>query len=126
MLNEKLEDIIEEVLRKYVKEHQDSEIENDKNIVRIIYTAVKESGLVCNSAKSLEEQEPNIYKWTAMEDDGCLRMEYGIAMNMFDAFIKATEYSPSYHKYIEIERVEEEDDTKEQRDLLEWYKKIKQ
>ena len=126
MLNEKLEDIIEEVLRKYVKEHQDSEIENDKNIVRIIYTAVKESGLVCNSAKSLEEQEPNIYKWTAMEDDGCLRMEYGIAMNMFDAFIKATEYSPSYHKYIEIERVEEEDYTKEQRDLLEWYKKIEQ
>ena len=126
MLNEKLEDIIEEVLRKYVKEHQDSEIENDKNIVRIIYTAVKESGLVCNSAKSLEEQEPNIYKWTAMEDDGCLRMEYGIAMNMFDAFIKATEYSPSYHKYIEIERVEEKDYTKEQRDLLEWYKKAEQ
>ena len=126
MLNEKLEDIIEEVQRKYVKEHQDSEIENDKNIVRIIYTAVKESGLVCNSAKSLEEQEPNIYKWTAMEDDGCLRMEYGIAMNMFDAFIKATEYSPSYYKYIEIERVEEKDYTKEQRDLLEWYKKAEQ
>ena len=126
MLNEKLEDIIEEVLRKYVKEHQDSEIENDKNIVRIIYTAVKESGLVCNSAKSLEEQEPNINKCTSMEDNGCLRMEYDIAMNMFDAFIKATEYSPSYHKYIEIERVEEKDYTKEQRDLLEWYKKAEQ
>jgi hypothetical protein len=125
MLNEKLKDIIEEVLRKHVKEYQNPEIENDKNIARIIYTAIRESKLVCNSAKSLEEQELNIYKWTAMENDGYTRMESGVAMNMFDAFIQATEYSPSYHKYIEIERVEKEDYTKKQKELLNWYKEVK-
>lgn len=125
MLNEKLKDIIEEVLRKYVKEYQNPEVENDKNIARIIYTAIRESRLVYNSPKSLEEQELNIYKWTAMENDGYTRMESGVATNMLDAFVKATEYSPSYHKYIEIERVEEEDYTDAHKELLEWYKEVK-
>ena len=111
MLNEKLKDIIEEVLRKHVKEYQNPEVENDKNIARIIYTAIRESRLVNNSPKSLEEQELNIYKWTAIENDGYTRMESGVANNMFEAFVEATEYSPSYHKYIEIERVEKEDYT---------------
>ena len=123
MLNEKLKDIIEEVLGKHVKEYQNPEVENDKNIARIIYTAIKESRLVWNSAKSLEEQEFNIYKWTATESDGYTRMETGVAMNMFDAFVQATEYSPSYHKYIEIEKVEEEDYTEAHKKLLKWYKR---
>ena len=125
MLNEKLKDIIEEVLRKHVKEYQNPEVENDKNIARIIYTAIRESRLVDNSPKSLEEQELNIYKWTAMENDGYTRMESGVANNMFEAFVKATEYSPSYHKYIEIERVEKEDYTDAHKELLEWYKEVK-
>lgn len=125
MLNEKLKDIIEEVLRKHVKEYQNPEVENDKNIARIIYTAIRESKLIYNSPKSLEEQEPNIYKWTAMENDGYTRMESGVANNMFEAFVKATEYSPSYHKYIEIEKVEKEDYTQNQKELLEWYKERK-
>jgi hypothetical protein len=122
MLNEKLKDIIEEVLRKHVKEYQNSEVENDKNIARVIYTAIRESGLVCNSWKSLEEQELNIYSWTAIENDGYTHGESGVAMNMFDAFIEATEHSPSYHKYIEIERVEKEDYTDAHKELLDWYK----
>ena len=122
MLNEKLKDIIEEVLRKHVKEYQNPEVENDKNIARIIYTAIRESGLVCNSAESLEEQELNIYKWTAIENDGYTRMESGVASNMFEAFIKATEYSPSYHKYIEIKKLDKEEYTDAHKELLDWYK----
>lgn len=122
MLNEKLKDIIEEVLRKHVKEYQNAEVENDRNIARIIYTAIRESGLVNNSSKSLEEQELNIYDWTAIENDGYTRMESGVASNILEAFIKATEYSPSYHKYIEIKRVEKEEYTDAHKELLEWYK----
>jgi hypothetical protein len=125
MLNEKLKDIIEEVLRKYVKEYQNPEVENDKNIARIIYAAIRESRLVYNSPKSLEEQEFNIYKWTAIENDGYTRMESGVANNMFEAFVKATEYSPSYHKYIEIKKVEKENYTDADKELLEWYEGAK-
>lgn len=125
MLNEKLKDIIEEVLRKHVKEYQNPEVENDKSIARIIYTAIRESRLVDNSPKSLDEQELNIYKWTAIENDGYTRMESGAATNMFDAFVKATEYSPSYHKYIEIKKLDKEEYTDADKELLEWYKESK-
>ena len=125
MLNEKLKDIIEETLRKYVKEYQNPEVENDKNIARIIYTAIRESGLVCNSWESLEEQELSIYEWTAIENDGYTRMESGVANNMLEAFIKATEYSPCYHKYIEIRKLDKEEYTEDHKELLEWYKERK-
>jgi hypothetical protein len=125
MLNEKLKDIIEEVLRKHVKEYQNPEVENDKNIARIIYTAIRESRLVDNSPNSLEEQELNIYTWTATENDGYTHSESGVANNMFEAFIKATEYSPSYHKYIEIKKLDKKDYTDAHKELLEWYKERK-
>ena len=125
MLNEKLKDIIEEVLRKHVKEYQNPEVENDKNIASIIYNAIRESRLVNNSYESMDEQDLNIYSWTAIENDGYTRMESGVANNMFEAFIKATEYSPTYHKYIEIKKLDEEEYTDAHKELLEWYKEVK-
>ena len=51
-------------------------------------------------------------------------MESGVANNMFEAFIKATEYSPSYHKYIEIKKLDEEEHTDAHKELLKWYKEV--
>lgn len=120
MFNEKVIKVIEDTL---------SIIGNscipDHTIAQKIARALWDSGLVSNSSKVLEEQEPNVYKWTAMENDGYTRMESGVANNMLEAFIKATEYSPSYHKYIEIERIEKEDYTDAHKELLEWYKGAK-
>ena len=81
--------------------------------------------MVCNSSESLEEQELNIYKWTAIENDGYTRMESGVANNMLEAFIKATEYSPSYHKYIEIKKLDKEEYADAHKELLDWYKEVK-
>ena len=86
-----------------------------------IARALWDSHLVMNSPEMMDEQELNIYNWTAIENDGYTRMESGVATNMFDAFVKATEHSPSYHKYIEIERVEKEDYTDAHKELLKWY-----
>ncbi len=74
-----------------------------------------------NSAKALEEQEASIYSWTATESDGYTHSESGVAVNILDAFIKATEYSPSYHKYIEIRKLTKEEYTKDHKELLDWY-----
>lgn len=51
------------------------------------------------------ENTPNIYLWTAIEDDGYKHSEFGVAMNMQDAFTQAVEYAPSWHKYIEIRKL---------------------
>jgi hypothetical protein len=117
MFNEKVIEVIEGVLPY-------GETEN-KLLAKTIAKALWDSRLVSISSKLLDEQELNIYKWTAIESDGYTRMESGVANNMLEAFIKATEYSPSYHKYIEIERVEEKDYTKRQKELLDWYKQVK-
>ena len=125
MLNEKLKDIIEEVLNSHVKEYQNTDIENHKSVANDIYMAIRYSRLVNNSAESLDENELNVYKWTATERDGYTHSESGVAINMLDAFIKATEYSPSYHKYIEIKKLDEEEHTDAHKELLEWYKERK-
>lgn len=92
---------------------------------REIAEALWDSGLVSNSSKALDEQELNIYKWTATENDGYTHSESGVANNILEAFIKATEYSPSYHKYIEIKKLDEEEYTDAYKKLLDWYKKVK-
>jgi hypothetical protein len=119
MFSEKVIKVIEDTLKT---------VENpwipNYNKAEAIARALWDSGLVSISSKSLEEQEPNIYKWTATENDGYTHSESGVADNMFEAFIKATEYSPSYHKYIEIEKIEEEDYTDAHKELLEWYKGV--
>ena len=114
MFNEKVVEVIAGVLPYDEKEN--------KLMANVIADALWKSGLVSNSFRSLDEQELNIYKWTAMETDGYTRMESGVANNMLEAFIKATEYSPSYHKYIEIEKIDKEDYTKDHKELLDWYK----
>ena len=81
--------------------------------------AIINSRLFGNSPKAMEEQEPHVYKWTAVEDDGYTHSEYGVANNMFDAFIKATEYSPSYHKKVVIEKIPGDELSEE---LKEFYK----
>lgn len=113
MFNEKVTEVIASVLP-----YDENE---SKLMANVIADALWKSGLVSNSSKALEEQELNIYKWTAMENDGYTHMESGVAMNMLDAFIKATEHSPSYHKYIEIEKIDREDYTKDHEELLDWY-----
>lgn len=120
MFNEKVIKVIEDTLST-VENTEISNYDKAEKIARALW----KSRLVMNSPEMMDEQELNIYKWTAMENDGYTRMESGVAMNMFDAFIKATEYSPSYHKYIEIERVEKEDYTDAHKELLEWYKEEK-
>lgn len=116
---------------KVIKVIQDALNGLDKSIyfgwcqAREIAEALWDSGLVSNSSKSLDEQELNIYKWTAIEDDGYTHSESGVANNILEAFIKATEHSPSYHKYVEIERVEKEDYTDAHKELLDWYKEVK-
>lgn len=83
--------------------------------------AIIDSGLFCNSPDAMDEQEPHVYKWTAIEDDGYTHSEYGVANNMLDAFIKATEYSPSYHKKVVIEKIPDNELTEE---LKEFYKDV--
>ena len=120
MFSEKVIKVIEDTLGT-VENPWISNYDRAEKIARALW----DSGLVSNSSKSLDEQEFNIYKWTATENDGYTHSESGVANNMLEAFIKATEYSPSYHKYIEIERVEKEDYTKRQKELLNWYKERK-
>ena len=117
MFNEKIIEVIASILP-----YEETE---NKLLAKTIAKALWDSGLVMNSPEMMDEQELNIYKWTAMENDGYTRMESGVATNIFDAFIKATEYSPSYHKYIEIERVEKENYTDAHKELLDWYKEEK-
>ena len=97
----------------------------DKKDSQLLATIIAEelwkSGLVSNSARALDEQEPNIYSWTAIESDGYAHSESGVAMNMLDAFIKATEHNPSYHKYVEIRKLDKEEYTAHHNELLEWY-----
>ena len=83
--------------------------------------AIINSRLFCNGPDVMDEQEPHIYRWTAVEDDGYTHSEAGVANNMFDAFIKATEYSPSYHKKIVIEKIPDDELTKEEKELKEYY-----
>ena len=117
MFNEKIIEVIAGVLP-YEKTE-------NKLLAEKIARALWDSGLVSISSKSLDEQEPNIYKWTAIENDGYTRMESGAANNMLEAFIKATEYSPSYHKYIEIKKLDEKEYTDADKELLDWYKEVK-
>ena len=87
-----------------------------------IAKALWDSCLVSNSSESLDEQDLNVYMWTAIENDGYTHGEIGVANNMLEAFVKATEYSPSHHKYIEIKRLDEKEYTNASEKLLEWYK----
>ena len=84
-----------------------------------IADAILDSNLFCSS-ETLEEQMPHIYRWAAVEDDGYTHSEAGVANNMLDAFIKATEYSPSYHKRVVIDKIPDEELTKEERELKEF------
>ena len=120
MFNEKIIKVIEDALITV----ENSCIPNYDRAEKVA-RALWDSRLVMNSPEMMDEQEPNIYKWTAMENDGYTRMESGAAYNMFDAFIKATEYSPSYHKYIEIKKLDEKEYTDVHRELLDWWKKAK-
>ena len=90
-----------------------------------IAKALWDSCLVSNSSESLDEQDLNVYMWTAIENDGYTHSEIGVANNMLEAFIKATEHSPSYHKYIEIKRLDEKEYTSASKKLLEWHKEYK-
>jgi hypothetical protein len=71
--------------------------------------------------ETLKEQDSHIYRWTAVEDDGYTHSEAGVANNMLDAFIKATEYSPSYHKKIVIEKINDDELTEKERELKEFW-----
>lgn len=120
MFNEKVIKVIKDILN-MVENTYISNYDRAEKIARALW----DSGLVSNSPKSLDEQEFNIYKWTAIENDGYTHSEIGVANNMMEAFIKATEYSPSYHKYIEIKKLDEEEYTDASKELLEWYKGVK-
>jgi hypothetical protein len=82
--------------------------------------AIINDNLFCNS-ETLKEQVSHIYRWTAVEDDGYTHSEAGLANNMLDAFIKATEYSPSYHKKIVIEKIPDDELTAEEKELKEFW-----
>lgn len=86
-----------------------------------IADAIMDSKLFCNGPDAMDEQEPHIYKWTAVENDGYTHSESGVANNMFDAFIKATEYSPDYHKKVVIEKIPDDELTENQKELKEWW-----
>lgn len=92
---------------------------NDYCLCRIA-DAILDSNLLY-TANGLEEQSPHIYRWTAIEDDGYNHSETGVANNMLDAFIKATEYSPSFHKKIIIEKIQDEELTEEEKELKEFW-----
>ena len=94
---------------------------NQKHLAETISKALWTSGLVTISHKWLEEQELNVYSWTVVESDGYMHKESGIAMNMMEAFIKATEYSPSFHNSVEIAKVPRENLSESQKGLLSWY-----
>lgn len=120
MFSEKVIKVIQDTLNSL-----DKSIHYDWCQAREIAEALWDSGLVSNSSKSLDEQELNIYEWTATENDGYTHSESGVANNMLEAFIKATEYSPSYHKYIEIKKLDEKEYTDAHKKLLNWYKEVK-
>ena len=61
-----------------------------------------------NVKVALDEWEPNFYSWEVEEDDGYKHSEIGVAENMLQAFISATEHSPSHHKFVKIEKLTEE------------------
>lgn len=58
---------------------------------------------------NLIENTPSFYVCTAIEDNGYKHSEFCIAMNMQDAFDKTVEYSPSWHKYVEIRKLTAEE-----------------
>lgn len=120
MFNEKIIKVIEDTL-KTVENPWIPNCDKAEKIAKALW----DSCLVSNSSKSLDEQEPNIYKWTAIENDGYTHSESGVANNILEAFIKATEYSPSYHKYIEIKKLDKKEYTDAHKELLEWYKGVK-
>ena len=113
MLSKEAVDVIASVLP---YNEQESQL-----MAHVIADALWHSGLVSNSAHALDEQDLSIYSWTAIESDGYTHSESGVALNMLDAFIKATEYSPSYHKYVEIRKLDKEEYTAQHNELLEWY-----
>ena len=84
----------------------------------IVSDAILNSRLFCKP-EDLQEQVPHVYRWTAVEDDGYTHSEAGVANNMLDAFIKATEYSPSYHKKIVIEKMSDEELTEDEKQFKE-------
>lgn len=92
-------------------------------VIEDITDAIINSKLFCNGPDAMDEQEPHVYKWTAVEDDGYTHSESGVANNMFDAFIKATEYSPSYHKKVVIEKIPDDELTEKEKELKELYNK---
>lgn len=120
MFDEKIIKVIEDTL-KTVENPLIPNYDKAEKIARALW----DSRLVMNSPEMMDEQEFNIYNWTAIENDGYTRMESGVANNIFEAFIKATEYSPSYHKYIEIKKLDEKEYTDAHKELLEWYKEGK-
>lgn len=120
MFSEKIIKVIEDILNT-----AESPLISNYDKAEKIARALWKSRLVMNSPEMMDEQELNIYEWTATENDGYTRMESGVAANMFDAFIKATEYSPDYHKYIEIKKLDKEEYTDAHKELLEWYKEVK-
>jgi hypothetical protein len=91
------------------------------DIYKYVADAIVDSGFFCNSPDAMDEQEPHVYKWTAVEDDGYIHSEYGVANNMFDAFIKATEYSPDYHKKVTIEKIPDDKLTEDLKKFKEWH-----
>jgi hypothetical protein len=58
-----------------------------------------------NVKVALDEWNPSFYSWEVEEDDGYKHSEIGIAENMLQAFIEATEHSPSCHKFVKIEKL---------------------
>ena len=86
-----------------------------------IADAIIDSKLFCNGPDAMDEQEPHIYRWTAVEDDGYTHSEAGVAKNMFGAFIEATEYSPSYHKKVVIEKIPDEELTEREKEVKEFW-----
>jgi len=90
-------------------------------VIEDIADAIINSKLFCNSPDAMDEQEPHIYRWTAVEDDGYTHSEAGVAKNMFGAFIEATEYSPSYHKKVVIEKIPDEELTEREKETKEFW-----
>lgn len=111
---DKLIEIITETLSKQFH------INGFYNISSALADAILNSKLFCNS-EILKEQEPHIYRWIAVEDDGYTHSEPGVANNMLDAFIKATEYSPSYHKKIVIEKISDDELVAKEKELKEFW-----
>ena len=92
---------------------------NDYCLCRIA-DAILDSNIL-HIEDTLEEQSPRVYRWTTIEDDEYTRSESGVANNMLDAFIKATEYSPSFYKQIIIEKIQDEELTEKEKELKEFW-----